>query len=434
MKHNRVLAFVLSLLLLWLPAAQATDHIANFHQPEGVEMYALEDAKNMSVPSGLQEMYDLFAQGNRAATVYVFRMPNGRALLSVSCMEMDQPGETQQLYEQRQELATQLFASMGDQLTGEPVFALEKMYGQEALVSTMTLNTQSGTLEAKVTFFYRGEDLMEVWTMHPVASRYLFDDDAAAQLEEDLGYLKDFEDSLDFTVPDEDTPEPKDDNGLSSVLDYINSQDIQSISDDDQPAQSISSGDQTAHMTVTADDGSFRMDVPVDTVVVHAGSDESIIARARTLFADVKGGVECFDIWFEEVTESDGWLLISRQAGVVAQVYVNDAGNFAGMDAETMLQLEGPVLDMMKESYEHAELADESSIETLDGMEHVWFTYDIRTGDMDLLSFVLAAVEDQTLYEIDVYILVDEDVDVDETSEIVIMMLESLDYQPSMDI
>lgn len=411
MKHNRLLALFIAVLLMLAPMAQATSHIAYFHQPDGVERYALEEMSNAAVPQGLEEMYTLFAMGNPEATVYVFRMPEGQALLSISCLETGAEGSTEALAEQKERIAEGLAAQLEGVLAAVPELTLEEIYGQQALVTQMSLHAGEMVLDAKAAVFYRGADLIEVWTVVPNQSQYLFDEAAAAQLKSDLACLAEMEASLDFVLPEETA---------SNIVDALQD----------------GSGEQEERprMTVTADDGTFRMDVPLDTVVLHNASDENTVARTRALFADVEGGQDCFDLWLEEIREVKGWLLISRETGVAAQVYVNPAESFAGMTAEQLCMLEQPVLEMMKQDYDSAAVADESSVAELDGLEHAWLSYSLDKGDMHLLTFVLAAADQDYLYEIDIYVGLDESSDDDTLTEIVLMMLESLDYLPEVGV
>ena len=411
MKHNRLLALFIAVLLMLAPMAQATGHIAYFHQPDGVERYALEEMSNAAVPQGLEEMYTLFAMGNPEATVYVFRMPDGQALLSISCLETGAEGSTEALAEQKERIAEGLAAQLEGVLAAVPELTLEEIYGQQALVTQMSLHAGEMVLDAKAAVFYRGADLIEVWTVAPNQSQYLFDEAAADQLKSDLACLAEMEASLDFALPEEKA---------STIVDALQD----------------GSGEQEERprMTVTADDGTFRMDVPLDTVVLHSASDENTVARTRALFADVEGGQACFDLWLEEIREVEGWLLISRETGVAAQVYVNPAESFAGMTAEQLCMLEQPVLEMMKQDYDSAAVADESSVAELDGLEHAWLSYSLDKGDMHLLTFVLAAADQDYLYEIDIYVGLDESSDDDTLTEIVLMMLESLDYLPEVGV
>lgn len=418
-----MLALFIAVLMMLAPMAQATNHIAYFHKPEGAEMYAIDELGNAVVPDGLQALYDLFAQGNPEATVYIFRMPGGQALLSISCLETDAEGSTEALYEQRDALAQGLMKSLDGMMLTAPAFELGEMYGQQAITAPVTLYvplTEESQIqvEGQITAFYRGSDLMEVWTAYPGKVNYLFDEEATAALQSDLDALAAFESTIDFTLPEEE------EGGAEALLDFLQEEDTPTIA---QP-------ETLPHMTVTAEDGSFRMDVPLDTMVIHAGSDENTVARARALFADIKGGEECFDLWYEELEALNSWLLLSREYGVVAQVYVNDAGSFLGMSAQDMLMMEQPVLEMMKQQYDRASVADESSVVELDGMEHAWLSYDLNKGDMSLLTFVLAAVDEINLYELDIYAVVNEKTDEDALIDVIMMMMNSLDYLPEVGV
>jgi len=424
-KHTRLLALLTAVLLLIAPMAQATSHIAYFQKPEGAQEYTLEEMPNAVAPEGLEGLYALFAQGNPYASVYVFRMPGGQALMSISCLEMAEEGSTEALYYQADALAQSLKTVLGDTLTAAPVFTLEEMYGQQVLTApvTLLLPGESDTrlqAEARATIFYRGKDLIEVWTAYPAEANYLFDQEAAAALESDLAALAAFEATLDFSLPEDETGST---DSLQSFLEELEGNQL-----------TISEPKEDPHMTVTADDGTFRMDVPLDTLVLHASSDETALARGRALFADIKGGEECFELWLKEIQEVKGWLLISREYGVAAQVYVTDAGSFAGMSAENLLLLETPVLENMKTLYDNAQISEEGSVVELDGMEHAWFSYSLDKGDMHLLTFVMAAADDIHLYEVDIYSLLTEDTDEDEAVRTVLMMLNSLDYLPEMGV
>ena len=424
MKHHRFLALMIAFLLLAAPMAQATEHIAYYHLPEGGERYALRDMAQAPVPEGLEDLYALFATGNPEATVYVFRMPEGHALMSISCLETAEEGSTEALYQQRDVLAQGLKEAYGDMMAVAPAFTLEEMYGQQVMTAPYTLYVPAAIengyqVEGRVTVFYRGTDLLEVWTAYPGMANFLFDEEATNLLKGELAALAEFEASLDFSLPQEA------DEGIPEAFANF-------LQEKDEPAPV--EDQQAPHITVTADDGTFRMDVPLDTVIIHAGSDENAVARARALFADVKGGEECFDLWYQDVQDLNCWLLISREQQVAAQVYVNEAGSFKGMTAEDMLMLEQPVLEMMQQQYDSAELSEDSGVGEIAGMDHSMMTYTLEKGDMHLLTFVMAAVDEENLYEIDIYSIINDATDPDAMIETVTMMIESLEYLPDMGV
>lgn len=454
MKHTRIFALLTAILLLALPCATAaTNHVVYYAPVEGMKVCTLEEAGDLVVPAGLGEMYALFAEGNEKASVYVFRMPSGQALLSVSCLETGAEGSTEELYAKKDALAAGLTAAFTDSLPLAPEFEMKEMYGQQAVTAEMTLypSEESAQLEARVTLFYRGEDLIEVWTMHPGAISYLFSGQGMEDLKADLAALEQLEASLDFSVPEDEpasliddeptgliadepaqTADPAAADKPASALDLLNSA-LGITTAEPEPAatpEPAADPEELPRMSITADDGSFRIEAPLDTMVIHQGSDENTVARARMLFADMTGGEETFDIWYQDVTEEDCWLLISREYGIAAQIFVSEAGNFAGATAAQLCTLEEPILQLMQERYEAAEVADEATTCELDGMEHAWLTYALKEGDMELLTYVLAAADQDWLYEMDLYLCITEETDVDAISSMAILMMETLDYLP----
>lgn len=462
MKHTRIFALLTAILLLMLScatAAAATNHVVYYSPVEGMKVCTLEEAEDLVVPAALGEMYALFAEGNEKASVYVFQMPSGQALLSVSCLETGAEGSTEELYAKKDALAAGLTAAFADSLPLAPEFEMKEMYGFEAVTAEMTLypSEESAQLEARVTLFYRGEDLIEVWTMHPGAISYLFSGQGMEDLKADLAALEQLEASLDFSIPEDEptdagliddepagliddepaqTADPAAADKPASALDLLNSALGITTSEPEPTATPEPAVDpaELPRMTITADDGSFRIEAPLDTMVIHQGSDENTVARARMLFADVTGGGETFDTWYQDVKEEGCWLLISREYQIAAQIFVSEAGNFAGATAAQLCTLEEPILQLMQERYEEAEVADEATTCELDGKEHAWLTYTLKEGDMELLTYVLAAADQDWLYEMDLYLYITEDIDVDTISSMTIRMMETLDYLPDMGV
>lgn len=446
MKHTRIFALLTAILLLALPfaGAAAIDHIVYYADIEGMVTCTLAQAGELEAPAGLEEMYAQFAEGNEKASVYVFRMPGGHALLSVSCMETGKEGSTEELYARKDALAAGLTAAYADSLPLSPAFELKEMYGQQAVTAEMTLYPagEGAQLEATVALFYRGQDLIEVWTMHPSLISYLFSTEGTETLRADLAALEELEASLDFTVPEdggaagEPTAAPAEDMPVSA-LDLLNSMlGVETPQPPAEPAPEVTPEpeQELPRMTITADDGKFRIDAPLDTMVIHPGSDENTVARARMLFADVEGGEEVFDVWYEDVKSEDCWLLVSREYGIAAQVFVTEAGNFAGATPQQIMTLEDSILGLMQERYQEAAVGDEATTCTIDGKEHAWLTYQLGTGEMDLLTYVLAAADEEWLYELDLYLLINENTDVDGLSQMTIRMMETLDYLPDMGV
>ena len=97
------LALLLTALLAMAPAALAEEEaesgFGTFLQPEGVELCAVEEAAGLAAPDGLEDMYTLMQRCNPFASAYVFRMPEGRALMSVACTTTGSPKTALELLE-----------------------------------------------------------------------------------------------------------------------------------------------------------------------------------------------------------------------------------------------------------------------------------------------------------------------------------------------
>ena len=100
---KRWFALLLAGLLMATPAVLAEEEdgagFGTFFQPEGVELCEVEDAGSLSVPDGLSGLYALMQDCNPFASAYVFRMPKGRALMSVACTTIGNPKTALELLE-----------------------------------------------------------------------------------------------------------------------------------------------------------------------------------------------------------------------------------------------------------------------------------------------------------------------------------------------
>jgi hypothetical protein len=407
------LCLLLALLFL-VPAAHAQEeHMFSYLPVKDVAASMLADFDPAAAPAGLEGLYALFADARTDASVYVFRMPNGRALLSVSCMEADEQLTTEVLWANRKSIAAGLLRSMEGQIAAEPEFRREELCGVETLTANIPLRTEDGTtLTTQAWLFCRGGDLLEIWTAHPSQLTYVFDQTADKELKSDLDALKLQLEGLDFGGPHAGAaPEaPQTESGLELM--------------------ELEEADTTLpHMTITADDGTFRIAAPLDTMVIHAGTDAATAARARALFAERTGGGECFDLWYEEAVTENCWLLLSREYGIAAQISMNTSLTHAPLLSQ-LAALEKPIMHAMQESFDQVALADETVAIRLDGMEHIWFTYKLEKSGMELLTYVFTAADGTGLYELDIYLCCENDKSTDELSDMVILLMNSLDYLP----
>lgn len=447
MKRTRLLALVMAVLFAWLPCAHAqSNHLAYFDEIENMNVVMLEEADRLTAPKELEGMYALFAQGNPDATVYLFQMPNGRAMLSLSCLETA-GGDVEPLLEQADELSLRLTEDLGDALLQAPQFELAQRFDHTALTLDTLLSVPDGEstrmLEGHAIVFYRGSDLIELWAVYPKESGYLFDQDARSELKADVAALKQLVESLDFSLEEEGAQGDEQSSLSTTDLDSMVAAEVnESVQEESTQlvTEVLLEGEAkeddwaVPHRLVMAEDGTFFIMAPADVVVLGPSSTVAEVDAIRQQLAAYEGGEKVFDLWYKDVTDENSYLLISMEQMVAAQVFVSDAGYFAGLPAEGFLELEQPILEMMQEQYDDAKVCDDPIIADVDGLRHGWMTYALNMGELNLLTYVLAAADEDHLYEIDVYAMLFPDTDAEAVTETVLMLLETLDYLPQQQI
>ena len=204
MRLSKAVLLVLCALLAAFSAFAQEETFATCQMPEGSEFLYITEATGFQVPQGLEEMYALMLDSNGQSDVYIARMRYGRALASISCTTGAGPGAAEELLALWPEAAGRIAqdvsyingsASCADVDTALTI-RTDIAVGEE----NMTL------LEAQCAAFYNGPDLIEVWTLLPADTAYLYDEQAAAELASDRADLEAFVASLSFP-PNENTQE-----------------------------------------------------------------------------------------------------------------------------------------------------------------------------------------------------------------------------------
>ena len=193
---KRWFALLLAGLLMVDPAVLAEEEdgagFGTFFQPEGVELCEVEDAGSLSVPDGLSGLYALMQDCNPFASAYVFRMPKGRALMSVACTTIGNPKTALELLESWPQIL--------NALQGEGP-RVEAQYDRQTLHVQAVLETADGSgLRVRLdgVAFYQGNDLIELWQAWPEATTYQLMPLALQELRDDLATLKELTDSFQF--------------------------------------------------------------------------------------------------------------------------------------------------------------------------------------------------------------------------------------------
>ncbi len=205
---RRWLALLLTALLAFAPAALAEEEASGFGtflQPEGVELCAVEDATGLSAPEGLEGLYALMQRCNPFASAYVFRMPKGRALMSVACTTTGEPKTALELLESWPQILNAL-QSEGKSLTIENTYPrVETLYDRQTLhVQAVLEAADNSGLRVRLdgVAFYQGDDLIELWQAWPEVTTYQLMPLALRELRDDLATLKELTDSFQFQDSD----------------------------------------------------------------------------------------------------------------------------------------------------------------------------------------------------------------------------------------
>lgn len=209
MRLSRAVLFALCILLAAAPACAQEDTFATCQMPEGSESLYITEAAEFQIPDGLENLYALMMDANNHSDVYITRMRYGRALASISCTSAAGPGTAEDLLALWPEAARRIAQDVGYINDSASCAAVETAFGYDALVirTDIAVGEESMVLlEAQCAAFYNGPDLIEVWTLLPAASTYLYDDQAAGELESDRADLAAFIASLNFP-PNEYTQE-----------------------------------------------------------------------------------------------------------------------------------------------------------------------------------------------------------------------------------
>lgn len=188
MKKLVLLLAVLLLLPITAAFALDDDQLLSFYLPEGVQYTTLYESDFVS-PKGLEGMYELMHDANGLSTIYLFRPANGRALTSVSSTPLYDHLTAEQLLETWPLISAYIAPSVQYINQDAACASVIQRFGFDTLqIDTDLAVGQEDIvmLTAQCNAFFRGDELLEIWTVFPSDTTYLYDETAAAELESDL--------------------------------------------------------------------------------------------------------------------------------------------------------------------------------------------------------------------------------------------------------
>ena len=357
--------FLTLMLAFWLSAAVAcaqAQPIATYILPEGADAQPVWNTAEWDIPEGLEYMYALMQQTQGTDNVYLVRMPNGRALVSVSSSTPIRRLSAQEMLDLWPQIAQNIAnEGVGVDASAECASVGEE-FGFEALrISTTIYLPDELALKATGAAFFRGEELLEVWAVAPQT-----EENFAQQQTEDLLAATAFLSSLDFQQ-------------------------------DAQAPQGQWWEDP---------DGRFSMALPAGSTVltIHSAQEELDQARAAYTQAHPEGAEALFDEYLKDIQEQRVAVIIAQDQQVVAEVFCSQEPDFHGMTAEDLALLAQPIRQSLAGRFDTALLLSAQEQTTISRETHAWLSYWLRSGENNVQLDVMAAVlEGDWLYEVDIY-------------------------------
>ena len=364
---------LLAAFVLMLGCAQAasTAPIASYKLPKGAQAVHLWDSGAWEIPAGLEGMYTLMQTAEMFGDVYLVRMPNGRAIVSVSVMKPDQHHTAAEMLALWPQIAQNIAKEGVSVDASESCATVETLFGFDALhiQTTITLGEWGSgmVLNAEGIAFPRGDELLEVWAVSPDASTYAADDPAAKELAADAEAMDAFVQSLSFTNLD------------AMAVDGV---------------------------PYVDPEGRFGLVIPVGSTVLTAQSTQEEIAQVREKYLAVHeaGADKLFDEYMTDMITMNVTVIFAENYHVVAEIFAAQEEEFRDVTDEQLAALAQPIQQNLSEKFDVVLPLNVDDRALISGHKHAWLNYWMRSGDADVQLDVLAAVlEDAWLYEVDLY-------------------------------
>lgn len=372
---KRFWALLAALMMLFSSAAAQevnSTPIATYVLPAGAQAAHLWESGIWEIPEGLEEMYRVMQNATMYGDVYLIRMGNGRALVSVSCMKPKNLRTAQDLHAMWPQIAMSIAREGVTVNADESCATVENLYGYEALHIQTAIGLgqpDAGMqLDAEGIAFARGDELLEVWAVIPAEGAYPADSEAAKELEQDRADLDAFMQSLNF-------------NDLASMA--------------------------VEGVAYTDPDDRFGVVIPKGCTVltVHSTQQEIDAAREAYLAAHPEGADRLFDEYINDISTQHVTVVITGDQQGVLEVYASQEENFRDATVEQLASLAQSIGKSLAEKFDVAMLLSASETAIISGNEHAWLGYWLRCGEADVQMDVLAAVlDDAWLYEVDIFV------------------------------
>lgn len=365
---NRIAAVLLALMLSLCPLAALAEDDGTFAtcvMPEGAETIDVYSLSRLEVPQGLETLYAAMSNASNRGDVYITRMKNGLALISLACQPLDQsmtPPDLLDLLPQIQESLTAEFPGMNQD---ELFSGLQQLFGREVLALQATVPLTGDDTALLMGFaFPRKSDMIEVWAAVP--NTYA-DSDALASDQTDLW---NFLGSLAFTTGEE-----------------------------------AQTADLMEHETYTDPDGLFSVGLPAGCTVLTANTTPEQLEAARRQFesANPEGASPVFDGFVKDMQDENATVVFSADWQCALEFFTIEEEALSGLTTSSFLGQAEQITQNLTEKYQYA-MHLQSGRRFLSGFEHSQLSYWVRQQDYSFHLDVLATITgEKTLREIDLY-------------------------------
>ena len=354
---KRLLALLFCLLILAPSALAQEGSFATYQLPQGAQACYFTEAREFDVPEGLEPMYNLMQHATMLGDLYLMRMPNGRAMASVGCSPMEQALSAEELLALWPEIALNLVRECAWVNDDPSCAAVENCYGIDMLHISTQLSVGDTTtllLDAEAFAFCQDGGMIEIWAVKPAQPVYLYDEQAAKELEEDEQALAFFLSSLDF----------------SGQIPSIQSEDY------------------------TDPKGRFAMQILTGSTVITADTPITDISAARERFveANAAGADNAFDQMMTDVYEQQVTLILTPDMKGAMQIFCSQENDFADATPEMLAMLAEPIRKSLNERFGLAVTLAPDERATVSRLEHARMCYWLRSGECNLQLDVLACV------------------------------------------
>lgn len=380
---KRLVAMLLcAALCLSAPALCRAGDFVTYTLPQGAE-HSLAFEAAFAIPDGLQGLYQIMFSGNQRDETHLFRMKNGRALMSVSRAQKAAPVTAQELLKRWPDIASGISGEAQYVDDSDGCATIGSAFGYETLeiATTAVVGADASLkLDLNCVAFASGVTLTEIWVARPAQTAYLFDETALQELQSDMADIEALFASLAFADASAASPLPKPD------VDFVTA-----------PYQDPG--------------GRFMVDVPAGSLILTKQSPQSDFDDLRAALIDKygAGAGRFFDVNYADIQAEDATMIVLGDLSATAMIYYVNVPGYDGITVDQLLVTADATVTSLTEKFGYATCLQRDGRIDLSGQQHAWTSYWLRSEQTDIMLNLMCLSEGgDWLRETDVFVMMDE--------------------------